>query len=120
MVCMREHKSEIEKKNPFMLSDMRGAYLSRPTLDIYNRFSLISSHNLSNFNIELNDSKYKEMRFILNGLQKQGFQINKKILVFIKKNRATFEKSRSSYAWKTSTRESERSLRLSEDILFPE
>lgn len=29
---------------------------------------------------------------ILNGLQKQGFQINKKLLEFIKKNRPTLEK----------------------------
>lgn len=87
-----ELKSEKEIKKTFMLSDMRGGYLSYPTLDMYNRFSLISSHNLSNFNIELHESNYKDVCFILNGLQKQGFQINKKILEFIKKNRATFEK----------------------------
>lgn len=96
MVCMPldwelkyELKSEID--NTFMLSDMKGGYLSCPTLDIYNRFSLISSHNQRYFNIELNSYKYKDMCFILNGLQKQGFQINKKILEFIKKNRDTLE-----------------------------
>lgn len=87
-----EYKSELDKKNRFMLSDMIGGYLSRPTLDIYNRFSLISSRNLSNFNIEINDSKSKELCFILNGLQKQEFQINNNILEFIKNNRATLEK----------------------------
>ncbi|KAF5184765.1 hypothetical protein FRX31_025649 [Thalictrum thalictroides] len=92
-----------EKSKPFMLSDMVGGYLSCPNLDIYNcfnfkssldnsRFSLLSSRNLNNFNIELDGSKYKEMCDILNGLQKQGFKINKNILEFIKNNRATLEK----------------------------
>lgn len=85
-------KSQRENYKPVMLSDMRGGYLSGPTLDIYNRLNLISSHNLSNFNIELHDYKLKEMCFILNGLQKQGFQIKKKMLEFMKKNRATLEK----------------------------
>lgn len=71
---------------------MRGGYLSCPTYYIYNRVGLLSSHNLSNFNIELDDYKYKEMCSILNELQKQGFQINKKVLEFIKKNRPTLEK----------------------------
>ncbi|XP_031396899.1 uncharacterized protein LOC116207918, partial [Punica granatum] len=111
MVCKPlnwEHISEkqflfdFEIRKPFVLSDMIGGYLSCPTLDIYNsfrlnsslnnRFSLISSRNLSNFNIELEDDRYKEMCNILNGLQKQGFKINNKILEFIKNNRATLEK----------------------------
>ncbi|WOL04761.1 hypothetical protein Cni_G13483 [Canna indica] len=71
---------------------MKGGYLSGPTLDIYNRVGLLSSRNLSNFNIEFNDVKYKEMCSILNGLQKQGFMINRKVLEFIKKNRPTLEK----------------------------
>ena len=93
---------EFELSKPFRLSEMRGGYLSSPTFDIYNsfsnrssvdnRFSLISSNNLNNFNIELDDDRYKDMCNILNGLQKQGFQINKNILGFIKKNRATLEK----------------------------
>lgn len=61
------------KEKPLMLSDMRGGYLSEPTLNIYNRFKLLSSRNISHFNIELHDSKLEEMCFILNGLQKQGF-----------------------------------------------
>ncbi|XP_073313488.1 probable DNA-directed RNA polymerase [Primulina huaijiensis] len=95
MVCKPkdwELKSDVDKTKPMMLSDMRGGYLSDPTLDIYNRLSLISSRNLSNFNIELHDSKYKELCFILNGLQNQGFKINKIMLEFIKRNRATLEK----------------------------
>lgn len=106
MVCKPldwKHISEkeffFELSKPFRLSEMIGGYLSSPTLDIYNsfssvdnRFSLLSSINLNNFNIELDDDRYKDMCNILNGLQKQGFQINKKILGFIKKNRATLEK----------------------------
>lgn len=87
-----EFHFDFEVRKPFVLSDMRGGYLSSPTLDIYNRVGLLSSHNLSNFNIELHSCKYKEMCSILNGLQKQGFQINKKVLEFIKKNRQTLEK----------------------------
>ncbi|XP_019435869.1 PREDICTED: uncharacterized protein LOC109342314 [Lupinus angustifolius] len=102
MVCKPSdwrHESEMnfvfndyKMKDTFMLSNLRGGYLSDPTIEIYNRFSLITSHNLSNFNIELHESKYKELCIILNGLQNQGFQINKDVLEFIKKNRTTFEK----------------------------
>ena len=81
-----------EIKNPFVLSDLRGGYLSGLTFNIYYRIGLLSSHNLSNFNIELHYYKYKEMCSILNGLQKQGFKINKKVLEFINKNRPTLEK----------------------------
>jgi DNA-directed RNA polymerase len=81
---------EKEISKPFVLSDLKGGYLSSPSLNIH--YGLLSSHNLNNFNIELDDSKYKEMCSILNGLQNQGFQINKKVLEFIKKNRPTFEK----------------------------
>lgn len=81
---------DIEIRKPFVLSDLRGGYLSSPTLNIYS--GLLSSHNLNYFNIELHDSKYKEMCSILNGLQKQGLKINKKVLEFIKKNRPTLEK----------------------------
>lgn len=81
---------EKEISKPFVLSDLKGGYLSSPSLNIH--YGLLSSHNLNNLNIELDDSKYKEMCSILNGLQNQGFQINKKVLEFIKKNRPTFEK----------------------------
>ena len=74
---------DFEIRKPFVLSNMVGSYLSCPTLDIYNsfslksslsnRFNLISSCDLSNFNIELDDCSYKEMCNILNGLQKHGF-----------------------------------------------
>nr|YP_009381570.1 hypothetical protein AEK19_MT1156 [Utricularia reniformis]ART31370.1 hypothetical protein AEK19_MT1156 [Utricularia reniformis] len=43
-----------------------------PTLDIYNWFSLISSHDLSHFNIECHFGNVKDMCFILNKLQMQG------------------------------------------------
>lgn len=81
-----------KQKKAVMLSDMSGGYLSGPTFEIYNRFQVISSHNLNNFNIELHDCKLKEMCSILNGLQTEGFQINKKMLEYIKSNRETFEK----------------------------
>lgn len=113
MICKPlewEHLSEkdfhfdFEKDNrkPYLLSDMVGGYLSRPSFDIYNavsplssfdknRFSLLTSRNLRNFNIELDEHRYKEMCHILTGLQSQGFKINQKLLEFIKKNRALLE-----------------------------
>lgn len=63
-----------------------------PTLDIYNRFQLISSKNVTNFNIELNEEKINDMCHILNGIQKQGFKINKRMLDFIIQNRDTLER----------------------------
>jgi len=76
-----------------LLSELQGGYLCGPTLSMYHQGSgLLSSKNLSNFNIQLHDLNYKNMCSILNGLQKQGFQINKKLLEFIKKNRPTLEK----------------------------
>lgn len=70
------------KRKPILLSDLRGGYLSGPTLNMYGP-GLISSHNLSNFNIELNESTYREMCSTMNGLQKQGFKVNSKLLEFI-------------------------------------
>ena len=64
-----------------MLSDMSGGYLSRPTVDFYNRFSVITSHN---FNIIL-EKKMDKFISILNGLQSQKFTINSKVFEFIKK-----------------------------------
>lgn len=84
-----------------LLSDMVGGYLSSPSFDIYNSFigssnsshiSLISTRNITNFNIKLNKSCYKQICNILNGLQKQGFKINSKMLDFIKRNRAALKK----------------------------
>ncbi|KAL0302646.1 UNVERIFIED_CONTAM: putative DNA-directed RNA polymerase [Sesamum calycinum] len=100
MVCKPldwEHpKEELDKcfdldlKKPYVLSDMRGGYLSTPTINMYT--GLLSSNNLRNFNIELHDfDLHDEMVSILNGLQKQGFKINKKVLDFVKNNRQTLE-----------------------------
>lgn len=54
---------DLEIRKPFVLSDLRGGYLSGPTLNIYYRMGLLSSYNLSNFNIELHDLKYKVFYF---------------------------------------------------------
>lgn len=110
MVCKPLDWEHISTKNnillidnikPFKLSDIVGGYLSSPSFDIYNcfdmkyslynRYSLLSSRNLKNFNIELDEGRFKDICQILNGLQNQGFKINKNILDFIKKNRESLE-----------------------------
>ncbi|XP_051115576.1 probable DNA-directed RNA polymerase [Andrographis paniculata] len=74
------------------VSDLQGGYLNQPNMEVYNRISLMSSKNLVNFNIELKREKCDETLTLLNGLQGQAFQINKKLLNFIKGNRPALEK----------------------------
>ena len=75
-------KWELPLKKPIMLSDMSGGYLSRLTVDFYNRFSVITSHNYNNFNIVL-EKKMDKFILILNGLQSQKFTINSMVFEFI-------------------------------------
>jgi hypothetical protein len=74
-----------------MVSDLTGGYLSTPTMEVYNRFRLLSSHDLSHFNIRLHESRCREMCSTLNGIQSQGFEINRRMLNFIIDNRAILE-----------------------------
>lgn len=74
---------------PSRLDDIGGGYLSGLTGEIYNRFRLLTSRNYSNFYIRLQDPKL--LCSILTTLQSQAFEINDKVLSFIKKNRETLE-----------------------------
>lgn len=56
MVCKREHPMELLDslfdlkeiiKKPFVLSDLRGGYLSGPTLNIYYIFKLVFYHPIT-------------------------------------------------------------------------
>jgi DNA-directed RNA polymerase len=87
-----EIKFDYPTRKPLLLSDLRGGYLSCLTIELYHGDGLLSSPNLSHFNIELEEHNYKEMCSILNGLQRQGLQINKRMLEFIRKNRQTLER----------------------------
>ncbi|YP_005090363.1 DNA-dependent RNA polymerase (mitochondrion) [Phoenix dactylifera] len=75
------------EESPTMLTDLSGGYLSGPTLDIYNRFRILTSRDLSHFYVTLKYSGYKRMCTILNSLQSQVFEINNKVLEFILQNR---------------------------------
>lgn len=98
-----EKKPNLMIRKPYLLSDMVGGYLCCPSFEIYNavtpvssfdqnRFRLLTSRNLSNFNIQLDELRYKEMCNILTGLQSQGFKINHKLLEFINQNRDILER----------------------------
>ena len=73
--------------DPDTLSDLIGGYLCKPTGDIKNHFRLLTSHDLNHFYIKLHKKEYKQMCDILNGLQSQAFEINKRLLRFLEKNR---------------------------------
>lgn len=66
---------------------MVGGYLSGPTGDIYNRFRLLTSRDLSNFYVKLKYPEYQRMCDVLNRLQSQVFEINNRVLGFILENR---------------------------------
>ena len=75
-----------KKEDPRTVSDLTGGYLSGPIGDFYfiERYNLISSHNLDNFYIILEDG-YKQLIMAMNFLQSQAFEINTDVLDFINK-----------------------------------
>lgn len=74
-------------ESPTTLADLSGGYLSGPTLDIYNRFRILTSRDLSHFYVNLKYPGYERMCTILNSLQSQVFEINNKVFEFILQNR---------------------------------
>lgn len=74
-------------KNPNTLSDISGGYFCNSTIPIINRFSVITSRDLNNFNILLSKTNYLSLLNILNSLQSESFEINKDVLEFILNNR---------------------------------
>ena len=78
-------------KNPNTLSDISGGYFCNSTIPIINRFSVITSRDVNNFNIQLTKTNYISMFNILNNLQLESFSINKDVLEFIILNRKRLE-----------------------------
>jgi DNA-directed RNA polymerase len=92
MVCIPLDWQPAERiSEPKTLSDLIGGYLCTPSGDIYNKFRLLTSRDYNNFFIKLDNVEYKNMCQILNGLQAQPFEINKKLLSFLQKNRQCLE-----------------------------
>ncbi|GJZ98496.1 DNA-dependent RNA polymerase [Tanacetum coccineum] len=73
------------KKAPKTLADLKGGYLTGRTANISDRYGLLSSKNVNNFRVLLND-EYETLCGIMNTLQKQPFQINEEYLNYIKEN----------------------------------
>jgi len=92
MVCRPLDWQPAERfSDPKTLSDLIGGYLCTPSGDIYNKFRLLTSRDINNFFIKLDKVEYTHMCNILNGLQSQPFEINKKLLSFLKRNRNYLE-----------------------------
>lgn len=71
---------------PSTISDLSGGYLSAPTGDIYHRYRLLTSNDLSHFYLKLEPS-YEHICMVMNTLQSQAFEINKEGLTFILNHR---------------------------------
>lgn len=67
------------------IGDMTGGYLSNPIGNIY-QFNLLTTHNISQFYIDLNLSNYQDLCKVLTGLQDQPFKISRDIMTFIRTN----------------------------------
>lgn len=81
-----EWKSAADKAGS--LSDLTGGYLSSPTSEMYDRYRLLSSSNLHNFYLELNNPD--KLCEIMNCLQSQSFKINTEWLCYLFENRKIF------------------------------
>lgn len=71
------------------IRNYEGGYLCGVSPEFYNRFRLLSSQDYNNFKVNLVDSD--AMCGVLNKLQKEVFEVNTKLLSFIKKNREKLE-----------------------------
>lgn len=83
---------KVIKEDGRHISDIMGGYISAPTSDIYNRFNIVSSHNMFNFNIMFaDDEDLNNFLGTLNGLQRVKFRVNSRVLNYIKNNRERLE-----------------------------
>ena len=93
MVCPPEPWKSVCPKgeSPRTLSDLSGGYLSAPSGDIYDRYRLLSSGDISHFYIDISgkDNATNLCR-VMNTLQSQAFQINSVWLQYIKSNENKF------------------------------
>lgn len=70
------------------LSDLRGGYLTSPSIEFYDRYKLLSTKNIHHFYIDIHNPT--ALCNIMNALQNQAFSINKKWLSYIEKNYGVF------------------------------
>lgn len=73
---------------PRFLSDLKGGYLTTHCGNL-SRYNLISSNNINHYYINI-EGNYKKMCDVMNKLQGQAFQINKKMLDVITDNYSKF------------------------------
>lgn len=69
-------------------SDLRGGYLTTPSIEFYDRYKLLSSNNLNNFYISIKNPT--AICNIMNALQNQAFRINSEWLDYILGNYSKF------------------------------
>lgn len=86
MVCKpREWSALHNVKKVRTVSDLTGGYLCEPTAEMYNRYRLLTSHDVNHFYIDISDG-FEELCNVMNKLQSQKFQINSKLIDFINMN----------------------------------
>ncbi|GKC07566.1 DNA-dependent RNA polymerase [Tanacetum coccineum] len=86
MVCQPlDWEPKNPKFQPKTLGDLKGGYLTGRTANISDRYSLLSSKNVKNFRVLLND-EHEALCSIMNALQRQAFKINEEHLKYIKDN----------------------------------
>lgn len=73
---------------PRTLSDLTGGYLCEPTGEMYDRYRLLSSGDIKNFDIEFetHNQCYENLCVVMNKLQSQAFEINSDWLKYLKEN----------------------------------
>lgn len=86
---MAECPQRNDGENASQMSDLIGGYLSCPTLDMYDRYRLLSSVNFNHFNILLPPNEY-DLCNVMNKLQGQAFQINSDWLKYLQNNENLF------------------------------
>lgn len=88
--CVRPHG-----ESPKNLSDLTGGYLSGPSAEFYDRYSLLSSGDINNFHIQFDKDNtiFDNFCNIMNKLQDQPFKIDYYWLFYIQKYRYMFEDS---------------------------
>lgn len=76
-----------QDEKPRTLSDLSGGYLSNPTVEMYDRYRLLSSGDLNHFYIDIGrGNNYETLCNVMNKLQSQAFQINSDWLRYIIEN----------------------------------
>lgn len=85
MVCKPNDWSSSDKKSiAKSISDLSGGYLCSPTVDIYDRYRLLSSGDHNHFYIAFGKNENsEELCSVMNKLQNQAFEINTDFLKYL-------------------------------------